>query len=56
MLSFRKKTNEPIPKKLTDRPYFIGPFWPRPGVQKRREKKKIEKKTAAGEKRLKLQE
>ena len=34
------KTNEPIPRKLlngrtdgrTDRPYFIGPFQPRPGV------------------------
>ena len=36
-----EKTNEPIPRKLTDRqkdgwtdrPYFIGPFQPRPGVQ-----------------------
>ena len=47
MVSFKKKTNETIPRKLmedgrTDRRthgrmgriYFIGPFQPRPGVQK----------------------
>ena len=36
-----EKTNDQIPRKLPDRrmdvrtdgPYFIGPFWPRPGVQ-----------------------
>ena len=41
MLNFIK-TNEPILRKLTNRqkdgrtdgPYFIRPFWPRPGVQK----------------------
>ena len=41
MLSL-KNTKEPILRKLTDRrkegrtdrPYFIGPFRPRPGVQK----------------------
>ena len=32
--SFRKKTNVPIPRKLPDRAYFIGPFQPQSVVQK----------------------
>ena len=40
MLSFRKKTNDPFLRKLIegwpDRPYFIGSFRPRPGVQRGR--------------------
>ena len=53
MLSFRKKTNEPIPKKLTDR-RKDGRTDPsgRGRGSKKEDKKKKKKKTAAGEKRL----